>query len=100
MSISIAGALVTYAILWFLTLFVLLQNGVRSQAEEGEIEPGTPPGAPSAIRIKRKFLWATILAFIPWALFFAVLESGLVSIEDFNFLFPESFSHTTLTPSE
>ena len=85
-----------YAVLWFLVLFVLLQNGVRSQDEEGDVVPGTPQGAPAAIRIRRKFLWASILAFVPWGVFFAVLEFEVLRLDDFNFLFPESFHRENL----
>ena len=38
---NLTGGIVLYAVLWFLTLFVLLPIGQVSQAEAGEVVPGT-----------------------------------------------------------
>ena len=43
---SITGALVLFATLFFLVLFLLLPWGHRSQEEAGTVVPGTPAGAP------------------------------------------------------
>ena len=51
-----------YFIIWWLTLFVVLPLGVRSQAEDGHVEPGTDPGAPAKPNLGRKLILNTILA--------------------------------------
>jgi predicted secreted protein len=44
MRISVAVA--TFFCIWFITLFVVLPFGVRTQGEEGNVVPGTPESAP------------------------------------------------------
>ena len=45
-----------YFIIWWVVLFAALPFGARSQAEAGDITPGTDPGAPV------KAPWLRILA--------------------------------------
>ena len=63
---NLTGGIVLYAVIWFLVLFVLLPIGQRSQAEAGEVVPGTPAGAPDNPRLKRKMLWATLISAVLW----------------------------------
>lgn len=88
---SWSGAIVTYAVLFFVCLLVILPRGVPTQDEDGEIEPGTPAGAPSEINIRRKYLWAALMALAGFAVIAVVMESGWLSLDDFDFLFPASF---------
>jgi len=85
---SITSGLVLYAVLWFLILLMVLPIGVRSQEEAGEVEPGTPAGAPEAPMIGRKMLWATAGAAVAWLAVFAVVEGRLITREDIRFLAP------------
>ena len=65
--------LAIYFVIWWTMLFAVLPFGVRSQAESGEVSPGTDPGAPVAPRLVSKALWTSIVAAIvtavavPWA---------------------------------
>lgn len=88
---SWTGGIVIYLCSWFVFLWVILPRGVPTQQEVGEIEPGTPAGAPAAIAIKRKFLWAALLALIPLISATVVAEYQLLTVDDFDFLFPKSF---------
>ena len=63
-----------YFIIWWLTLFLVLPFGVRSQAEQGDIVPGTTSSAPARPRIWRKLLITTALAACFFGLAYAVLE--------------------------
>lgn len=83
---NLTGAIVLYAVLWFLTLFVLLPFGEKSQAEAGEIVPGTPAGAPSNPQLKRKAIWATIIAAVLWAVIAWVILGGVVTRADIEAL--------------
>lgn len=75
---NITGAIVLYAVLWFLTMFVLLPIGQKSQADAGEVVPGTPASAPHAPAVARKAIWATIIAAVLWAFFaWLILGSGI-----------------------
>jgi predicted secreted protein len=48
-----------YFVLWWVTLFVTLPLGVRSQHEDGVGAPGSDPGAPIASQTGRKMIWTT-----------------------------------------
>ncbi len=52
---------------WWIVLFAVLPFGVRSQEENGEVAPGTEPGAPQAPRLVAKAIWTTILSLILFA---------------------------------
>ena len=79
---NLTGGIVLYAVLWFVVLFVLLPLGQRSQADMGEVVPGTPPGAPPAPRLGRKILWATVISAVIWAIAAWVILSGVFTYED------------------
>lgn len=70
-----------YLTIWWLILFVMLPIGARSQAEAGDVVPGTEPGAPLLANIKRKLVWTTVAAAVVWMVLAAVISSGLVSLE-------------------
>lgn len=96
---SWTGAIVLYAVSFFLCLFMILPRGVPTQLEEGDVEPGTPGGAPAEIDIRRKFMWAAAAAVAPVALFGANAAFGWLTLDDFSFLFPASFAISPALPS-
>jgi predicted secreted protein len=67
---SAGSSIAIYFILWWLTLFVVLPFGIRSQAEAGEVSPGSDPGAPEKVRIGRIVLITSIVTFIPFGIFY------------------------------
>ncbi|MGB0496859.1 MAG: DUF1467 family protein [Rubricella sp.] len=81
---TITGAIVLYAVIWFMTLFVVLPIGYRSQEEAGEVEPGTPASAPSNLRVKSKLMWATLVGTAIWAAVCGVILSGWISVADLD----------------
>ena len=52
---NLTGGIVLYAVLWFLVLFVLLPFGQQSQADAGEVTPGTP--ASYLLRVANPAWW-------------------------------------------
>jgi predicted secreted protein len=70
-----------YFVLWWVTLFVTLPFGVRSQHEEGGGAPGTDPGAPIAALMGRKLIWTTIISAVIFAIGMAAYSAGYLSIE-------------------
>lgn len=87
---TITGAIVLFTVFWFLALYMILPLFVRSQEEAGEVEPGTSAGAPDEAMMKKKLIWTTIAASVMWVIAFAIIEGGLISIEDISFLTPPS----------
>ena len=75
---GLAYGIAIYFIIWWLSLFAVLPFAARSQAEEGEVVPGTPECAPAQFRIGRIFLINTALATcIFLALYVCVIEGWL-----------------------
>ena len=79
---NLTGGIVLYAVLWFLTLFVLLPIGQVSQEEAGEVVPGTPAGAPSNPMLGKKMAWATAISAVLWAGCAYLILGGVISRED------------------
>ena len=81
MAYTISTWFAIYFVLWWVTLFVTLPFGVRSQHEEGEGSPGTDPGAPIASQMGRKLIWTTIISAIIFAVAVWAYNAGLLSVE-------------------
>lgn len=79
---SLIEGLVTYGIIWFVSLFTVLPWGVRTQQEEGDVEPGTVESAPVHPAIWKKFLATSILAGILFGIFWIVVEYEILSLRD------------------
>ncbi|SOH94003.1 Predicted secreted protein [Monaibacterium marinum] len=78
---TITSVIVVFAVIWFLTLFIVLPIGEISQEEDGNVVPGTPPGAPANLRMKRKMVITTIVATILSAIICTIIISGVITIE-------------------
>ncbi|MDG4648575.1 DUF1467 family protein [Roseibacterium sp. SDUM158017] len=81
---GVVTGIVLYAIIWFLTLLVVLQTGVVSQDEAGERVKGTHGSAPADLKFGRRALVTTGVAFAIWAVIAAVILSGAITIEDID----------------
>jgi predicted secreted protein len=81
---TIPAAVVVFAVVWFLTLFVMLPIGLRTQDEAGKVEPGTPASAPADPQMRRKFFWVTVIALAIWAPICAFIIWGGVSVRDLD----------------
>ena len=45
---DILQSIAVYIFIWWITLFLVLPFGVRTQQEEGSVVPGTPESAPAS----------------------------------------------------
>ena len=81
---SIGTAIAIYFLIWWLVLFAVLPWGIRSQAEHGDISPGSDPGAPSLPRLGLKLLWTTAVSGLVFGLLYVLYASRLVGLEDFT----------------
>jgi predicted secreted protein len=79
---SLTLGLALYFLIWWTTLFAVLPLGVRTQAEEGSVVPGTPESAPARPRLIRVAVLNTIVATIVFALVWVALVQELVPIGD------------------
>lgn len=67
-------AVAVYLTIWFTLLFAVLPIGVRSQAENGDVVPGSEPGAPIAPRLLLKAALTTIVSAFAFYLLVVVLR--------------------------
>jgi predicted secreted protein len=81
MAYTISTALAIYFVIWWITLFLTLPFGVRSQHEDGESVAGTDPGAPIMARMGRKLIWTTIISALIFAVAMLAYNAGYLNIE-------------------
>lgn len=84
---NLTAGIILFVIYWFLTLFVVLPIGQKSQQDVGDIVPGTPAGAPVDTPWKRKLLIVTAISAVLFAVTAAVILGGgftRADIENFD----------------
>jgi predicted secreted protein len=77
----IATSVAIFFLIWWLVLFAVLPWGVRRQDEDGEIAPGTDPGAPAIPDLRRKLLWTTLVSLVVYAVCYIVYAERWVTLE-------------------
>ncbi|MXQ08664.1 DUF1467 family protein [Alphaproteobacteria bacterium GH1-50] len=83
---SIVSAIVLFAVIWFMVLFVVLPIRLETQGDVGEKVPGTHAGSPaSSFSMKRKARLTTIWAVVLWAAISAVILWGGIGVRDLDF---------------
>ncbi len=87
---TITGAIVLFAVFWFLALYMILPLFVRSQDEAGEVEPGTSAGAPDQPMMKKKLIWTTVAAVVMWIIAYSIIEADIISVADIGRLSGQS----------
>ncbi|MEL6641709.1 MAG: DUF1467 family protein [Pseudomonadota bacterium] len=78
------SALVLFAVIWFMVLFVVLPLRLQTQGEAGDVVPGTHASAPANPQLKRKAIITTIWAFAVWVVIAGTIMSGLVTVRDLD----------------
>ncbi|RVT85858.1 DUF1467 family protein [Rhodobacteraceae bacterium CCMM004] len=81
---GITSALVLFAVIWFMVLFVALPVRLETQGDRGEVVPGTHAGAPANLRMKRKLAWVTAISAVLWVVIAAVILSGWITARDLD----------------
>lgn len=72
---------VVFAVIWFMTLFVVLPLGAKSQREDGNVAVGTPASAPSNPQMRRKFKITTIIALLISIPVITVINYQLITVD-------------------
>jgi len=83
---SLAFAIAIYVVIWWVVLFAMLPIGVRTQAEEGDIAPGTAESAPHLPRLLPKMVATTVVASIVFAIVYAIVAHKIVTLDEIPFL--------------
>ncbi len=83
---GITSAIVLFAVIWFLVLFVVLPLRLKTQGDVGEVVPGTHASAPADFQPKRVVRTVTIVAVILWAIIAGTILSGVITVRDIDFM--------------
>ncbi len=83
---AITSAIVLFAVVWFIVMFIVLPIGRRTQGDDGEVVPGTQAGAPVNFNLRRTMMIVTAIALVIWAIICAVIISELISIRDLGWV--------------
>lgn len=81
---TITAAVVLFAIIWFLVLFICLPLKLRTQGESGTVVPGTPQSAPEDGSLKNKIKLVTLISCVIWIIVFSIIISGVFQIDDID----------------
>jgi predicted secreted protein len=81
MAVTISTAIAIYFVIWWITLFLTLPFGVRSQHEDGDSVAGTDPGAPVMARMGRKLIWTTLISAAIFATAMLAHNAGYLNVE-------------------
>lgn len=81
---NIMSSIVVFLVLWFLCLLVALPIGLKTQADVGEVVPGTPSSAPAEAMLGRKIAIVTVISVLLWALIYWIVAHSGLSIRDID----------------
>lgn len=82
---NLVTGILLYLAIWFMCLFVILPLRLQSQAESGDVVPGTSPSAPVDPKLGKKAIWVTIAATLVFIPVFIVIINGWISVDDIDF---------------
>ena len=78
---ALVFAISMYVVIWWIVLFAMLPIGVRTQAEEGEVSPGTPESAPHQPKLLPK-----MLATMVFAALYVIIVHRVITLDQIPFL--------------
>jgi len=84
---GVFSAFVLYAVIWFLTLFVVLPLRMTTQGEAGAVVPGTPESAPANAEMKKRLIVTTVAGTLIWAVVAGIIISGAITVADLDALY-------------
>ena len=81
---GITSAIVLFAVVWFMTFFIVLPLRLETQGDTGEVVPGTHKSAPAGFVVARKARITTYVAIPIWAVLVTIILSGWISVRDLD----------------
>ena len=81
---TITAAIVLFSITWFMVFFIVLPLRFVSQADAGNVVPGTPKSAPAGDIVVRKAKITSVVAIIISAVLYGIIVSGWITIRDID----------------
>ena len=86
---AITSALVLFAVIWFLVLFVVLPVGLRTQGDEDDVVPGTPASSPANLNLGRKLWIVTGISAVLFVVIAGIIISEWITVEDLDVFRPK-----------
>lgn len=83
---GVMSGIVLYVVIWTMCFFILNPLWQVSQSEDGNVVPGTPESAPVDAMVAKKAILATVAGTVLFALAYAGLESGWLSLDRLSFV--------------
>jgi predicted secreted protein len=84
--VTLVFAISLYVVIWWIVLFAMLPIGVRTQAEEGEVSPGTAESAPHLPMLLPKMAATTVISSVIFATVYVVIVHHLITLDQIPFL--------------
>jgi predicted secreted protein len=84
--VALLFAISLYVVIWWIVLFAMLPIGVRTQAEEGEVSPGTAESAPHLPMLLPKMVATTVVSSVIFAIVYVIIVHHLISLDQIPFL--------------
>jgi len=81
---GITSAIVLFAVVWFMTFFIVLPLRNTTQGDTGDVVPGTHRSAPANADVGRKARITTLIALPIWAVLAFVILSGWITVRDLD----------------
>jgi predicted secreted protein len=83
---AVVFAISLYIVIWWIVLFAMLPIGVRTQAEEGEVSPGTTESAPHLPMLLPKIVATTVVASLVFAALYMIIVHHVITLDQIPFL--------------
>jgi predicted secreted protein len=79
--VRLSFAIAIYVVIWWTVLFAILPFGVRTQAEDCVVVPGTPESAPTRPRLLRVLLLTTLVSGLVFGGLWVAVRVDLINLE-------------------
>lgn len=86
---AIISALAVYFVIWWLTLFVVLPIGLRTQEEDHDVVLGTVASAPTRFRAFRVMMTTTVVSALIYGGWYVASAYFGISVNDLPRILPE-----------
>ncbi len=81
---GITSAIVLFAVIWFLVLFITLPIRLTTQGDTGEVTRGTMPGAPAELNLTKRLKIVTAVAAALWLAIAGIIFFEVITVCDFD----------------
>lgn len=85
---GVISGLAIFFVIWWTVLFAILPLGVRTQADDELVLPGSAPSAPTRPRMRRKMMQTTVAALVVFIVFYVATQIYGIGPQSFPHIIP------------